>query len=139
MATRKTVKTMTISGVSGSVYGATVGNPKTADIDSTAAYGDTEFSEIPRNCKRNGDLTLTILNEGGAAATLEALAGTVQTVTLTVSFWDGDAGTGTETVSGKYVIVSAVPGEVNIDGDQKATIAVTIRKNGPTAAAPSGN
>jgi hypothetical protein len=136
---RKTVKTIEISGITGAVYGATVGNPKTADIDSTAAYGDTEFSEIPRNCKHNGDLTVTILNEGGAAATLEALAGTVANVTLTVNFWDGDSATGTETVSGKYVIVSTAPGEVNIDGDQKATVAVTIRKHGPTVTQTQGN
>ena len=128
---RKTVKTISVSGISGSVYGATIGNPKSADIDSAAAYGDTEYSEIPRLAKHNGDLTITMLNEGGAAATLEALVGTVATVTLTVATWDGDSATGTETVSGKYVIVSTAPSEVNIDGDQKATVAVTIRKHGP--------
>ena len=131
---RKTVKTITVSGITLPIYGSTIGQGVTADIDSTAAYGDDFYSEIPRKCKHSNDLSLVVLNEGGACETLAALAGTVQAIGISVTFWDGDSdGTTQETASDSFTVVSCTPNDITVDGDQKATCTLVIRRQGPSA------
>lgn len=125
---RKVVKTISVNGISGGIVGASPFAPKTAESDAAAAYEDEVETNVIRPLTKVGEFNVTVLDEGQAFATV---AGTVATVTLSVSYWDG---TTTVTRSSGDIacnVKSVAPGgEVQVQGDRKSTIVITLEPVG---------
>lgn len=122
----KAVKTITISGVTGKLISATPYKGREVEVDEIAAFGDTEFSTVPRPVAKFSQFKFVILDEGGESG-LAALAGTSTAVTVSVTFWDGKTSGSAATVfTGDMVIQSVVPGgDIEVDGSRRSTIEVT--------------
>lgn len=136
MACRKGLKTCTVSGIGTAlpITGITVANGQNVDVDEIAAYGDSEYTSVPRQIKHNSDLTVTCLNETGVVdASYYALIGTVQAVTITYTMSDGKVDAADTSLTHDFVIMGIEGSEIEVDGDRKTTIEITIRKHGPTA------
>jgi hypothetical protein len=134
---RKALKTIAISGLTGTmaVLGGTVGAGQNVDSDEIAALGDTEYTTVPRQAKHNKDVVITFLNESGAVSTEDI--GAVKSITLTYTMTDGKTDATASTVTGDFVILDVNPGTVEVDGERKATVEVTLRKHGPSAGGSS--
>lgn len=134
----KAVKTISVSGVTGKLISATPYKGREVEVDEIAAYGDTEFSTVPRPVAKFSQFKFVILDEGGQSA-LAALAGTSAAVTVSVTFWDGKTTASAATVfTGDMVIQSVVPGgDIEVDGSRRATIEVTATPQAAAAAQSS--
>ena len=84
MATRKALKTCSFSGICSGcpVVGATVGAGTNVDSDEIVAYGDPEYTTVPRQALHNEDLTITFLNETGNFSASDFHVGAVVATTL---------------------------------------------------------
>lgn len=122
----KAVKTISVSGVTGKLISATPYKGREAEVDEIAAFGDTEFSTVPRPVAKFSQFKFVILDEGAQSA-LAALAGTSTAVTVSATFWDGKTSGSVATVfTGDMVIQSVVPGgDIEVDGSRRSTIEVT--------------
>lgn len=134
----KAVKTITVSGVTGKLISATPFKGREVESDEIAAFGDTEFSTVPRPVAKFSQFKFVVLDEGGQSA-LSALAGTSAAVSVSVTYWDGKTTDSAVTAfSGDMVILSAVPGgEIEVDGSRRATIEVTAVPQAAAAAQSS--
>lgn len=126
MAIRKGLKTVTVTGTSLPIVGFSTGVGETVETDDIAAYGDAHFTTVPRSVAGYNDLTVTCLNEGSEA---DVVIGSVADWTFAMTFHDGD-GTETKSVSKKCVCVNIEHGEVEVDGERKATITYTLHPQG---------
>ena len=138
---RKAVKTITISGITGGIASASPFPPKSAESDSIAAYEDEVETNVGRPLTKVGEFNVTVLDEGQAFGTV---AGTTATVTLAVSYWDGST-TVTRNLGETVCNVKNVApgGEVDVQGERKATIVITLEPVGGGArsalALPAGS
>lgn len=138
---RKTVKGITIGGISGGVYSASVIDGRNTTNGEVAAYGDTLFTTAASPVLHASDLTVDILDEGGQFAAIKTMVGTTQTVSITASYGDGDgsASAGAGGLSGKAVILSAEGDSVPVDDYGRSLIHVTLRAQAGAASSGSGN
>ena len=130
MATRKAVKCITINGIAGGVYSATVMDGRNTTNGEIAAYGDTLFSTAASPVLHADDLTVEIVDEGGQQDAIKALVGKTVPVTFTVDYGDGSdaALTNTTPLSGNCVILAANGDNVPVDDYGRSIIHVTLRK-----------
>ncbi len=142
---RKAVRdiSVTLGAVSGlALAGAPAwGGGASVEGDKIAAYGDAGFTTVPRNVKSYPEATLTFIDEGdGKADSCEALVGTVVSVSFASKYGDGK---GADTQVNKTLdmaILSCEPGgEVEVDGDRKATFVVKAVRHAPAAASSSSS
>lgn len=138
---RKTVKGITIGGISGGVYSASVIDGRNTTNGEVAAYGDTLFTTAASPVLHASDLTVDILDEGGQFAAIKSMVGSTQTVSITASYGDGDtaAAAGAGGVSGKCVILSAEGDSVPVDDYGRSLIHVTLRAQAGAVSSGAGN
>ena len=142
---RKAVRDISVSftGVSDlALAGAPAwGGGASVEGDKVAAYGDTGFTTVPRNVKSYPEATFTFIDEGdNKAAACEALVGTVVSVTISSKYGDGKATDTTVSKTLNMAILSCEPGgEVEVDGDRKATFVVKAVRHAPDAASSSSS
>ena len=139
---RKGIASITISGTgftNAAVVGATSNTGESVELDKIAAYGDTRYTSVPRRVKTYSNITVTILDEGGASSTLPAV-GTIVSATITWAFNSGAEQTDTSrSITRDCVVASVEPGgEVTVDGDRKATVSVTLTPHAPPATTGNG-
>ena len=141
---RKAVKTISISGqgftASAGLVSATPFAPATRETDTISAYGDPVSTNVPRPLVNMGEMTLTFLDEGQAFADITNL---VVTLTMTDTYHDGST-EATRTVSRDVAVKGVAPGgDIQVDGERKSTVVVTIQPIGGTtleaAAVEGGN
>ncbi len=127
---RKSVKTISINGITGAVYSATVIDGRTTTNGEIAAYGDTLFTTAASPVLHASELTVDIIDEGGQYAALKSLVGTNASVSITASYGDGSAAptAGEGGVSGTCAILSVTGDSVAVDSDGRSLIHVTICK-----------
>lgn len=126
---RKSVKTITIAGITGGIVGSTVIDGRNTTNGEIGAYGDTLFTTSCSPVLHASDLTVDVLDEGGQYEAIKAMVSTTQSVTITTAYGDGDgAPTSVTSLTGKCAILSAVGDPVAVDSDGKSVIHVTIRK-----------
>lgn len=130
MAARKTVKNISIAGISGGIYSASVIDGRNTTNGEIAAYGDTLFTTAASPVLHASDLTVDVVDEGGQYDAIKSLVGTTQNVTITVTHGDGStSGVSSGAVlSGACVILSAEGDNVPVDSEGKSVIHVTLRK-----------
>ena len=132
---QKAVRTITVSlgsqALTGKLFSATVYKGGSVEVDHIAAFGDSEFTNVPRNVKQQSEFTFTILDDG-TLASLYNLTGTVATVSLAVTYGDGKTD-GTPVSSSMDMAISSVEagGEISVDGDRKSTIVVKATPHAP--------
>lgn len=138
---RKTVKGITIGGISGGVYSASVIDGRNTTNGEVAAYGDTLFTTAASPVLHASDLTVDILDEGGQFAAIKTMVGSTQTVSITASYGDGEgsASAGAGGLSGKAVILSAEGDSVPVDDYGRSLIHVTLRAQAGAVSSGSGN
>ena len=142
---RKAVRNISVS--IGSVTGlALAGAPAwsggaSVEGDKIAAYGDTGFTTVPRNVKSYPEATFTFIDEGdGKADSCESLVGTVVAVSFSTKYGDGKATDTTVPKTLDMAILSCEPGgEVEVDGDRKATFVVKAVRHAPEPASSSSS
>lgn len=139
---RKAIASITITGTgftNAAIVGATTSPGESVEVDRIAAYGDEGYTSVPRRVKTYSDLTVTILDEGGASSTLPS-AGSVVPVTVTWGFNSGMEPSDTTRVFVRDCVVASVEpgGEATVDGERKATVAVTLTPHAPPAAQQNG-
>lgn len=127
MATRKAVRTMTVSGVSLPIYSAQPFAGATVESDNIAAFGDETFTTVPRNIAEWGEISITCIDEG---ETVGVKPGDVQAITITTTYSDGTTES-TRTVTKNCAILEvSAGGEISVDGDRKATITIRVKPVG---------
>lgn len=120
---RKTLRTVSMTGITLPLISAELLPGETVEVDNVAAFGDSAFSNIGRGIKQHSDISLTCLDEGVA---LGINAGDVIDLVLSETFSDGTS-EATRSLSEKVTISSVEPGEsVAVDGERKATINITV-------------
>lgn len=120
---RKTVKTLSMTGITLPLVSAELIAGTSVEVDSVGAFGDTAFTNVGRGIKQHRDIAFVCLDEGIA---IDVDAGDVVAIALTETFSDGTE-TETRTLSHSCVIRSVEPGEaIAVDGDRKATINITV-------------
>lgn len=126
---RKTVKTITISGITGGIVGSSVIDGRTTTNEEVAAYGDTLFTTAASPVLHASDLRVDVLDEGGQYAAIKAMVGTTQSVTISASYGDGSASpTSATALTGSCVILDATGDDVAVDSSGKSVIHITLRK-----------
>lgn len=130
MATRKTVKNISINGIDGGVYSATVMDGRSTNNGEIAAYGDTIFTTAASPVLHASDLQVQIVDEGGQQDAIKALVGKTVPVTISTTYGDGSDGGSTtvNTLSGNCVILDANGDSVPVDDYGRSLITVTLRK-----------
>ena len=142
---RKAIKSIsvTIGAVSGLALASAPawGGGVSVESDKVAAYGDDAFTTIPRPVKSYSEATFTFIDEGdGKNDSVAALVGTVATVTISSTFWDGKTTDSAVSLTQDMAITSCEPGgETEIDGERKATFVVKAVKHAPAAASSSSS
>lgn len=142
---RNAVKTISVSigSVSGLALAAAPawGGGVTVDTDPIAAYGDDAFTNVPRPVKSYSEATFTFIDEGdGKNNSVAALVGSVVSVVLTSTYWDGKTTGSPVALTQDMAVKSCEPGEeVAVDGERKSTFKVVVVKHAPTAAQSQGS
>lgn len=133
---RKAVKSITLTSPShGAIIGGTIGQGTSLEADEIVAFGDVTYTAVPRQAAKYDDLTIQLLDEGQTPPTVSP---TPVTLAGTVVFSDG-TNTTTLTLPGEAYIVTAVSyGSVDVDGDRKGTIDITLKKVGGDASISTG-
>ena len=138
---RKTVKTIgvTIGSVSDLALASAPawGSGVAVETDAVAAYNDDAFTNVPRPVKSFKEATFTFIDEGdGKNDSVAALVGTVVSVVLSSTYWDGKTTGSPVALTQDMAIKSCEPGEeVEVDGERKSTFVVVAVKHAPAAAA----
>lgn len=130
MATRKSVKNISINGITGGVYSATVMDGRNTTNGEIAAYGDTLFSTAASPVLHAEDCLVEVVDEGNQQDAIKALVGQTVPVTITTTYGDGTTGgsTSVTTLSGNCVVLAANGDNVPVDDYGRSLIHVTLRK-----------
>lgn len=135
---RKTVKSITINGITGGIHSANPIDGRTTTNGEIAAYGDPLYTTACNPVLHASDVAIDVIDEGSQFAAIKAMVGTTQTITITTSYGDGDgAPTSTTSFTGKAAILAATGDPVAVDDFGRSLIHLTIRKQAEDAA-PSG-
>lgn len=97
-------------------------SPET-EIDEAAAFGDTVATRVPRNLATLGDLTVECIYEGAAPA---LAVGQIGDVAISLMFRNGVDADVTAAINEPCGISQIEYGAVEVDGDRKATITITL-------------
>ena len=130
---RKVIGTATLSiGGNAVTYGVTsipTGVSPEAEVDDAAAFGDTVKTHVARNLASLNQLEVELIDEG---QTRSLAVGTTGDVVISLTFRNGaDADVTLATaVSEKCTIVHIDHGAVEVDGERKATITLTLQPVG---------
>lgn len=133
---RKAVKSITLTTpTAGAVIGGSIGQGTSLDTDEIVAFGDATYTTVPRQAAKYEDITIQLLDEG---QTPPVVSPTPVTLAGTVVFSDG-TNTKTLTLPAESYIITAVSyGSVDVDGDRKGTIDITLHKVGGDASISTG-
>jgi len=132
MSTRKSVKCITINGISGGIVSANPIDGRNTTNGEIAAYGDTLFTTAVSPVLHASDLTIDVLDEGDTYPAIKALVGTTVPVTITTSYGDGSTSpSDTVSLSGDCVILSAEGDSIAVDDYGRSVIHVTLRRQAP--------
>ena len=141
---RKAIKSISVTIGSGSGLALAAapswGGGVSVESDKIAAYGDDAFTTVPRPVKSYSEATFTFIDEGdGKSDAVAALVGTVASVILSSTYWDGKTTDSAVSLTKDFAITSCEPGgETEIDGEHKATFVVKAVRHAPDAAPSSG-
>lgn len=130
---RKVIGTATLSiGGSAVTYGVTsipTGVSPEAEVDDAAAFGDSVKTHVARNLASLNQLEVELIDEGQTRA---LAVGTTGDVVISLTFRNGvDSDVTLATaVSEKCTIVHIDHGAVEVDGERKATITLTLQPVG---------
>lgn len=130
---RKVIGTATLSfGGSAIAYGITsipTGVSPEAEVDDAAAFGDTVKTHVARNLASLNQLEVELLDEG---QTRSLAVGATGECVIALTFRNGaDADVPlASAVSEKCTIVHIDHGAVEVDGERKATITLTLQPIG---------
>lgn len=130
---RKVIGTATLSiGGTPVTYGVTsipTGVSPEAEVDDAAAFGDSVKTHVARNLASLNQLEVELIDEG---QTRSLAVGTTGDVVISLTFRNGaDADVTLSTaVSEKCTIVHIDHGAVEVDGERKATITLTLQPVG---------
>lgn len=152
---RKVIGTATLSfGGSAVTYGVTsipTGVSPEAEVDAAAAFGDTVTTHVARNLATLNQLEIELIDEG---QTRSLAVGATGDCVISLTYRNGvDADVTLATaVNEECTIVHIDHGAVEVDGERKATITLTLQPVGgedrsdvsfsavaAAAAQPSGN
>ena len=119
----------------GRLASSTVYPGATGEVDEIIAFGDPEPTQVPRPYRKPTQFRFTVIDDGTLDG-LYAIVNTVVSVSVRTTYHDGKTA-GSATGGGKrsrdMVLLSAVPGEVTVDGDRKSTVVLTCVPHAPTA------
>lgn len=130
---RKVIGTATLTfGGSAVAYGVTsipTGVSPEAEVDDAAAFGDTVATHVARNLAKLNQLEIELIDEG---QTRSLAVGATGDCAISLTFRNGaDADVTLATaVSEKCTIVHIDHGAVEVDGERKATITLTLQPVG---------
>ena len=130
---RKVIKTATVEGVTMGIVSVPNGVGLNIETDKAAAFGDEEYTQVPRVLASPDDLTIELIDEGTAP---DITVGMVDDFTITLSYWDGTT-TVTKTVTEKCSVKAVAYGTAQVDGDRKATITLTLAPVGGKDLSPA--
>ena len=131
MSARKSVKTISISGIGAGLglVSASTDSGYGTEVDSIAAYGDEWQTNIPRTeGKTFEDMTFEFLYEGTdpTAGAPDTLVGKVVEITITASYSDGKSASPTsKVVTFDFVVKGVSFGAIAVDGERKNTMTIT--------------
>lgn len=96
------------------------------DMATVAAFDDPSETTLPGSPVKYSDITMTVLDEGAGMPTI---GGTVDTVSITATFWDG-TNTVTRTYSRKMSIASVTPTLAEVQGNRVSSWAIVMHPVG---------
>lgn len=130
MAARKSVKCISIDGITGGIHSANVIDGRTTTNGEIAAYGDTLFSTAASPVLHASQLTVDVVDEGAQYSAIKALVGKTVPVEITTEYGDGTDGSSTEvtSLSGNCVILAAEGDNIPVDDYGRSLIHITLVK-----------
>lgn len=129
MAPRKAISTLSVAST-GFVYPIIDAPPMPSTViedTKIAAFGDKSKTSVPTDLQEYEDMAITLLDEGDKDPPKK---GVVEEFTFTSLYSDGSAAPVPRTVKRKCYVKACAPGVIAVDGERKATWAVTLVPQG---------
>ena len=128
MAPRAEIQTISFAStsISGGLVSAEPRAGTSVDTTAISCFDDDAETTLPASPVKYGDITLNILDEGQGEP---VVAGTVDTVSLTSTYFDGTTAT-QKTYSRLMVISGVAPSSIEVAGNHVSTWAITMHPVG---------